>query len=169
MSHERSLCFEALEERKLLSRSLIVAHAKHASVATPLALNGTLTINNRGTTVSMDEQGDTTTSIPVAGQLGTLGEVRGIWHESSDSEGDYVGPDTLQLHNSKGSFNVAFNADNPGQLHRVAGGAVYYQHPQHVSGGTRAYARVKESGSIDLTTNAARTVVESMTLSTQSS
>jgi hypothetical protein len=169
MSHVRSLNFESLEERKLLSRGHIVAQAKHAVVATALVLNGTLTVNNKGTTVSMDEQGDTTTSTPVAGQLGTLGQVRGIWNESADSEGDYVGPDTLQLHNAKGSFVVAFNADNPGQLHRVAGGAVYYQHPQHVSGGTRAYARAKESGSIDLTTNTARTIVESMTLSTQTS
>ena len=169
MSHVRSLCFDALEERKLLSRGHVVAHAKHAVVATPLVLNGTLTVNNRGTTTSMDEQGDTTTSTPVAGQLGTLGEVRGIWNESADSEGDYLGPDTLKLHNAKGSVNVAFNADNPGQLHRIAAGGVYYQHPQLVSGGTRAYAHVKESGSIELNTNAARTVVESMTISTQSS
>ena len=94
MSHVRSLCFEALEERKLLSRGHIVAHAKHAAVATPLVLNGTLTVDNKATTTSMDDQGDTTTSIPVAGQLGTLGEVRGIWNESADSEGDYLGPDT---------------------------------------------------------------------------
>jgi hypothetical protein len=169
MSHVRSLCFEALEERKLLSRGQIVAHSKHAVVATPLVLNGTLTINNRGTTVTTDEQGNTTTSTQVTGQVGTLGEVRGIWNESADSEGDYVGPDTLQLHNAKGSFIVAFNADNPGQLHRIAAGAVYYQHPQHVSGGTRAYARARESGSIELTTNTARTVVESMTLISQTS
>ncbi len=169
MSHARSLTFDALEERKLLSRGQLVAHANHAVIATPLVLNGTLTVNNRGTTTSMDEQGDTTTSTPVAGQLGTLGEVRGVWNESADSEGDYEGPDTLRLHNAKGSFTVAFNADNPGQLHRSAGGAVYYQHPQLVSGGTRAYARVKESGSIDLTTNTARTVVQTMTISTQSS
>src|ERR1700722_15533777 len=109
MSHVRSLCFEALEARKLLSRGQIVAHSKHAVVATPLVLNGTLTINNRGTTVTTDEQGNTTTSTPVTGQVGTLGEVRGIWNESADSEGDYVGPDTLQLHNAKGSFIVAFN------------------------------------------------------------
>ena len=169
MRHVRSLCLEALEERKLLSRGQIVAHAKHAVVATPLVLSGTLTVKNTRTTVTMDEQGDTTTSTPVSGQLGTLGEVRGIWNESADSEGDYVGPDTLQLHNAKGTFNVAFNADNPGQLHRIAGGGVYYQHPQLVSGGTRAYARVKESGTIELTTNTARTAVESMTLTTQTS
>ena len=169
MNHVRSLCFDALEERKLLSRGHLVAQAKHAVAATPLVLNGTLTVNNRGTTTSMDELGDTTTSTPVAGQLGTLGEVRGIWNESADSEGDYLGPDTLQLHNSKGSFTVEFNADNPGQLHRIAGGGVYYQHPQLVSGGARAYAHVKESGSIDLNTNTARTVVQTMTISTQTS
>ena len=52
---------------------------------------------------------------------------------------------------------------------RSAGGAVYYQHPQHVSGGTRAYTRARENGSIELTTNTARTVVESMTLISQTS
>ena len=169
MSHVRSLCFDVLEERKLLSRGQVVAHAKHAVVATALVLNGTLTVNNRGTTTSMDDQGNTTTSTPVSGQLGALGAVRGIWNESADSEGDYVGPDTLQLHNATGSFIVAFNANNPGQLHRISGGSVYYQHAQHVSGGTRAYARAKESGSIELTTNTARTAVESMTLTTQTS
>jgi hypothetical protein len=169
MHRRRSLCFDALEERKLLSRGHVVAHAKPAVAATPLVLNGTLTVNNRGATTSMDELGDTTTSIPVAGQLGTLGEVRGIWNESEDSEGDYMGPDTIQLHNAKGSFVVEFNADNPGQTHRVAGGAVYYQHSQLVSGGTRAYAHTKESGSIDLNANAARTAVDSMTISTQTS
>ena len=169
MSHVRSLCFDALEERKLLSAGHIVAHPKHAVVATPLVLNGTLAVDSKGTTTSMDEQGDTTTSTPVAGQLGTLGKVRGVWNESADSEGDYLGPDTLQLHNAKGSFTVAFNADNPGQLHRIAGGGVYYEHPQLVSGGARAYARAKESGSIELTTNTVRTVVESMTITTQSS
>ena len=169
MNRVRSLCFDALEERKLLSRGHVVAHAKHAVAATPLVLNGTLTVDNNGATTSMDELGDTTTSIPVAGQLGTLGKVRGIWNESEDSEGDYLGPDTIQLHNAKGSFVVEFNADNPGQLHRVAGGALYYQHSQLVSGGTRAYAHTKESGSIDLNTNAAHTVVESMTISTQTS
>ncbi len=169
MSHVRSLCFDALEERKLLSRGHVVAHAKNAVVATALVLNGTLTVNNRGTTTQMDEQGNTTTSTPVSGQLGVLGEVHGIWNESADSDGDYVGPDTLQLHNATGSFIVAFNANNPGQLHRIAGGAVYYEHPQHIAAGTGAYARVEESGSIELTTNKARTVVESMTLSTTSS
>ena len=83
--------------------------------------------------------------------------------------GTIWGPTLLQLHNAKGTFIVAFNADNPGQLHHIAGGGVYYQVPQLVSGGTGAYARATESGSIELTTNAARTVVESMTLSTQTS
>ena len=80
-----------------------------------------------------------------------------------------MGPDTLKLHNVKGSFIIAFTANNPGQLHRIAGGAVYYQHPQIVYEGTRAYAHVKERGSIELTTNTARTVVVSMTLSTRTS
>jgi len=46
-------------------------------------------------------------------------------------------------------------------------GAVSYEHPQRIYGGTGAYARASESGSIELTTNAARTEVVSMTLHTQ--
>ena len=45
MNHLRSLCFDALEERKLLSRGHLVAQAKHAVAATTLVLNGTLTVD----------------------------------------------------------------------------------------------------------------------------
>ena len=46
-------------------------------------------------------------------------------------------------------------------------GAVSYEHPQIVLGGDGAYARASESGTIELTTNAARTEIVSMTLHTQ--
>jgi hypothetical protein len=168
MSQARSLCFDALEERKLLSRGHVVAHVRHAPVAVPLVISGTLTVSTKGSTTTMDEQGDTTTSTPVSGQLGALGNFRGIWNESDDTEGDYEGPDTIQLHNAKGSFIIAFNADNPGQQHREAGGILQYDHSQILYSGKGAYARGKESGSIALTTNAARSIVETMTISTQS-
>jgi hypothetical protein len=166
MNHVRSISFEALEARELLSRGHIPAQSKPAVAVTPLAINGTLKINNNGTKTSTDAQGNLTVSTPVSGQLGAMGKVRGMWNESSDSEGDYIGPDTLQLHNAKGSFVVAFNADNPGQLHPIAGGGANYEHIQRIVSGAHAYAGVKESGSIELTTNSARTVVESMTITT---
>ena len=159
MIHGRSLSFEALEERKLLSRGHI-GSCQASGRRDPVVLNGTLTSQNKGTTVSMDDQGDTTTSIPVSGQLGTLGRCPRNLERERRFRGGLPRARTLQLHNAKGSFIVAFNADNPGQLHRIAGGGVYYQHPQLVSGGTRAYARATESGTIELNTNSARTVVE---------
>ena len=67
MSHVRSLGFEDLEDRKLLSHGHIVAHPKHAFAATPLVLDGTLTVNDKKATTMMDAQGNTTTSIPWQG------------------------------------------------------------------------------------------------------
>jgi len=167
MSQFRSLCFEALEARRLLSRTHVVPHARPAMMASPLVLDGTLTVENKATTTTMNLDGSTTTSVPVAGQLGTLGEVHGVWTESVDTYGDPTGPDTLQLHDAKGTFLVAFNEQNAGREHRLAGGAVDYAVAQRVYDGTGAYARASESGSIELTTNSARTVVQSMTLNTQ--
>ena len=110
MRHLRSLCFESLEERKLLSRAHFGAHVRPAVTATSLVLTGTLRVHNNAATTSTDAQGDVMTSTPVVGQLGTMGPVRGTWNETSGQYGDYMGPDTLQLHTSKGSFIVAFSA-----------------------------------------------------------
>ena len=85
-----------------------------------------------------------------------------------DSFGDYEGPDTLSIHASKGIFAVAFNNDNSPRAGVRVGNAVNYEHPQIIYGGTGAYARASESGTITLTTNAARTEIVSMTLHTQS-
>jgi len=136
-------------------------------MASPLALDGTLTVDNKASTTTMNLDGSTTTLVKVAGQLGTLGEVHGVWTESVDTYGDPTGPDTLQLHDAKGTFIVAFNEQNAGREHRLAGGAVDYAVAQRVYDGTGAYAPASESGSIELTTNSARTVVQSMTLNTQ--
>ena len=66
-----------------------VAHA--ARGCAPLVLNGTLTLDNNPDTSSTirSAQGSMTTSLPVAGQLGTLGQVHGIWEETVDAHGDY--------------------------------------------------------------------------------
>jgi hypothetical protein len=169
MKHVHSLRFETLEARQLLSRAHVaVAHAARPP-ATPVVLNGTLTVDNNpsATTTTMNEDGSMTTSVPVAGQLGALGQVHGIWNETVDSFGDYEGPDTLTLHDSKGTFAVAFDNENSPRADVKVRGAFSYEHLQMVYGGNGAYARASESGSIELTTNAARTEIVSMTLHSQ--
>jgi len=169
MKHVHSLRFETLEARQLLSRAHVaVAHAARPP-ATPVVLNGTLTVDNNpsATTTTMNEDGSMTTSVPVAGQLGALGQVHGIWNETVDSFGDYEGPDTLILHASNGAFGVAFNNENSPRAGVKVGSAISYKHTQVILGGDGAYARALESGSIELTTNAARTEIVSMTLHSQ--
>jgi len=171
MKHVHSLRFETLEARQLLSRAHVHAAVAHAArpAATPVVLNGTLTVDNNpnATTTTTNEDGSITTSVPVAGQLGALGEVHGIWDETVDSFGDYEGPDTLILHASNGAFGVAFNNENSPRAGVKVGSAISYKHTQVVLGGDGAYARASESGTIELTTNGARTEIVSMTLHTQ--
>jgi hypothetical protein len=171
MKRVRSLRFEALEARQLLSMAHVHAAVAHAArpAATPVVLNGTLTVDNNpnATTTTTNEDGSMTTSVPVAGKLTGLGEVHGIWDETVDSFGDYEGPDTLILHASNGALGVAFNNENASAANVKVRGAVSYEHPQVVLGGNGAYARPSENGTIELTTNAARTQIVSMTLHTQ--
>ena len=122
MRRSRFICFDALEERKLLSGARhVTAHAKPAVGTTPLVLNGTLTVVNTDQTTTEDEDGDVTTSTPVVGQLGILGKVHGIWNESADEFGGYEGPDTIQLRTAKGTFIVAFSEQNTSSVHHLAG------------------------------------------------
>ncbi len=172
MKRVRSLRFEALEARQLLSMAHAHAAVAHAArpAAPPGVLNGTLAVdNNPGASITTEnEDGSMTTSVPVAGQLGALGQVHGIWDESVDSLGAYEGPDTLTLHASNGALVVAFNNASSKPANVKVRGAVTYEHPQMAYGGTGAYARPSESGTIELTTNVARTEIVSMTLHTQS-
>jgi hypothetical protein len=131
-------------------------------------LNGTLTVQNSAATTNENLDGGYTNSVPVSGQLSGLGEVRGIWYESSDSMGDYLGPDTITLHGAQGGFTIAFSNGTSGPAHKTAQHTVYYQHSQKVISGSGAYAGAKESGSLDLNMNAAHTTVESITLSSSS-
>jgi hypothetical protein len=142
-------------------------HAKHAVAATTLVLSGTLNVDNKAATTSTDSEGDTMTMIPVAGQLGALGTVHGFWNETVDAYGDYLGPDTVQLRDPQGIFVVAFNNGNAVRAQHLAGGAVAYKHPERVLDGTGSYARTIERGTIELTTNGARSDVETLTLATQ--
>jgi hypothetical protein len=168
MSHVHFLRFEDLEARRLLSK-VHVAVAHPAPAAVPLMLDGTLAVNNNGASTTMNPDGSSTTTVPVAGRLGALGEVRGVWYENVDAYGDSAGSDTITLRNSKGAFGVAFNNQSSGQAHPIGNGAVSYEHAQRVLGGSGAYAHASESGSIELITNDAKTHVESLVLNTQNS
>jgi hypothetical protein len=166
MRRVRSLSFEPLEERKLLSRAHVAVHSKPAVATTALVFNGTLRVDNNAATMSEDDEGDTTTSTPVSGQLGPLGQVRGIWNTSDDEYGDYLGPDTLQLRTAKGTFVVAFSEQNTDSASHLHGGATDTVDPQLGSVGTGAYAHERESGTIGLTSNSARNEIVSLTLTT---
>jgi hypothetical protein len=174
MGRAYSLRFEALESRELLSTAHAAvahaarAHARPAAVGAPLVLDGTLTVDNRAATTNQNLDGGYTTSAPVSGQFGGLGQVHGVWYESTDSYGDYQGPDTITLHDAQGAFTVEFNDGTPGPAHSTGHHTVYYQHAQHVASGSGAYAGATESGTIDLNMNAKHTAVESMTLSSES-
>jgi len=167
MRRVRSLCVESLEERKLLSGAHAVAHAQPKIARTALVLTGTLTVDNNAATTSEDDEEDVMTSTPVAGQLGALGEVHGMWSAASDEYGDYIGPDSLQLRTASGSFVVQFSEQKTNAVHHLAGGAIDSVHPQLASDGTGAYARTMEKGTIGLTTNSARTIVDSIALTSQ--
>jgi hypothetical protein len=165
-----SLRFDLLETRTLLSAiHRAPAHDQPAPGTVPLVFDGTLMVGNKSPMSTMNQDGSTTTSVPVAGRLGTLGEVRGVWNESVDQFGDYLGPDTLRLHTANGTFLVAFDNASSGRAHRVAKGVVYYQHPQRVYNPTGAYAGQVESGTIDLNLNRAHTHVMSLRLQTETS
>ncbi len=170
MKRDHSLGFDALENRQLLSRGHVHAAVAHVArpPANPITLNGTLTVdsNPSQTTSTQNADGSTTTSVPVAGQLPGIGYVHGLWNETVDSFGGYQGPDTLTLRTTKGILVVAFNNDNTSAGKVKAHGPVSYEHLQIVEGGAGVYARATETGTIELTTNAARTDVATITLHT---
>lgn len=173
MRRAHSLRFDALEARELLSGAHAArahaarAHAAPAAVGAPLVLDGTLTANNRAASTNTNTAGGYTTSVPVSGQLSGLGLVHGVWSESTDSLGQYLGPDTVALHGSQGSFTVAFSNATPGPAHRTGPHSVYYSHAQRLSSGSGAYAGARESGTIDLNMNASHTTVVSLTLTSK--
>jgi hypothetical protein len=169
MRHVHSLRFEVLEPRRLLARvHVTVAHPASAMDVVPLVLNGSLAVDDRAAITSMNVDGSTTTSVPVAGRLGTVGEVRGVWNESVDTYGNHDGPDVLRLQNSKGTLVITFNNENPGKATFLAPGNVYFPHTQRLFAGTGAYAHALESGTIEVISNAAKTVVKSLALNSQS-
>ncbi len=167
MAHVHSLCFETLEARQLLSISHAAEVHGERAPAIPLELNGTLIVDNNPDASSTIRNGEglMTTSVPVAGQVGTLGQVHGILQQTVGvgDRGYHGAPDELILRDSKGSFVVAFTQPP----HPKAGGSVSYDRAQVVLGGTGAYARASERGSVEVNTNAAGTQIISLTLQTR--
>jgi hypothetical protein len=169
MKHSHWPDFEALEARKLLSRAhAAIAHAQPAA-AGPIVLNGTLTVDNKAATTEMNADGSSTTVFPVSGQLGALGTVHGLWDNSVDAYGDYLGPDTLSVHNAKGGVLLTFNNQNTSGGHAPVHGPASYTHTQRLDRATGAYGRASETGTITLATNKARSLVVSLSLVSRSS
>ncbi len=169
MRHALSPRCEDLEGRMLLSARAHHAAAPKAQVpvvTTPLVVQGTLAVAQKAASSSTDGSGDTITTVPVTGELTGIGKVRGLWNESEDAYGNYIGPDTIQLRSAQGTFSVVFNDTHLGKAHRTATGASFNPVPQHVHGGTGAYAHATETGTIVLNTNATRKVIESLALNT---
>ena len=166
MRSHRSLRFDGLEARQLLAHAGPTATAAgrvHAMVeAMPIALDGGLTVNQKGADASIDDTGEYTVMMPVRGTFDGVGPVQGFWVETQDSTGNLDGPDSLQLHNAHGSFAVTFI--NPlattGSAPTARGKAAHVRAapvtmaPQHVQGGTKAYAHATEAGTITLVTDA---------------
>ncbi len=168
----RPLQFDALETRELLS----LAHAPRehharerahpAATSTSLPLDGVLTAHTNAKNETENNAGGVTSSVPVSGQLSSLGQVKGDWYESSGSTG-YIGPDTITLHGAKGAIALAFNNGTPGPTHRAGPDSVFYQHPLKIQGGTGSYAGYMGTGTIDLNMNATHTEVESITINAE--
>jgi hypothetical protein len=176
MRHARPLGFDDLEARKLLTKvhhAAVQAEPKPASapseVAVPLTLEGTLSADTKASKIITDDFGNQTTATPVSGVLTGVGQVRGTWDESADSAEQYLGPDSIQLHNSKGSFVLGFYATALGESEQTAQGTVYPGASVQIADGTGAYANATVSGFVQEATNARETVVRGLTLSTGAS
>ena len=170
MRHHHSPRFEPLEARNLQSKvHVAAAHPAAAAAAAPVAIVGTLTVSKTGKTSVMNGDGSWTTSVPVSGDLGAVGEVKGDWNQTVDAYGDYEAPDVLRLSNAKGTVYLVFNSQSAGPMQKVGTGTIEKEHAQKLYSGTGAYAKATESGTIEVVSNSAQTVVKSLTLDSQSS
>jgi hypothetical protein len=163
MRHVRSLQFDALEGRQLLSHSGATA-ATSATGYTPLVLDGTLMVDQKAAQSNMNADETMTTTAPVAGRLGTLGKVTGSWIETTNTLGAVENPDILRLHDSKGSLIILFNNTNTGKPTVISKGTSYFQHVQDLYVGTRAFAQAAENGTIQVVTSAKQQSVTSLVL-----
>jgi hypothetical protein len=166
MRNPRSLHFDALEGRQLLTASHPAAHHKQVEPVTPLVLNGTLSVETAKMSEIENADGSTTTTLPVSGKLGDLGNFHGTWYETMDQYGDYEGPDTIQLKGVKGAIVIAFSNATTGKAYQSGPKSFYYQHNQILLEGSGAYKRTSESGTIELNTNASKESLTSITIVT---
>ena len=171
MKHARPLRFEALEAKQLLSTAHVAYSHLVPAQTGPLVLDGTLRVDYgaKGSSFVTNTNGSKTRSVPVGGVLGSLGRVQGIWQESVDIYGNYDGPDTMYLGNTKGTIIVSFFDLNPPLSNLKPGPSLSFDHAQQVIQGTRAYAGATETGTITLTTGHIRSHFVSLTFSTDNS
>jgi hypothetical protein len=166
MRRDRPISFEPLEGRQLMT----TAHP--ASVAAPVVLNGTLSVNVNDSSQIENMDGSWTTTVPVSGVLATMGKVKGYWETSIDPYGNYLGPDelVLQTNNPKGSADpkgtvtIDFTNENTGKAKKISPGLGFYQHGEQLASGSGAYSKVFENGSIELMVNMKKGSVTSIVL-----
>jgi hypothetical protein len=125
-----------------------------------LTLDGTLAVNNAAEFSTMNADGSTTTSIPVRGQLGAAGAVRGVWNQTVDATGAITGVDVLRLHNAKGSLIVVFDNQAQEQAQRVSRGVFSSPHTQMLYDDTGTFTGDSERGTIDVVTRANKQVAD---------
>jgi hypothetical protein len=170
MRRGHALRFDALEAKQLLSAAHVAAahpKPKAAPVAVPLVLNGTLAVDAKRASQTENIDGSWTTSTPVSGQLGALGQVRGVWNETVDMMGDVTGLDALRLRNAQGTLVIGFDNSAPGKPRPFGHGTVYIEDAQHLYTGTGAYTHGAEAGSIQIVSNARQTAIEDLVLHTR--
>jgi hypothetical protein len=161
-----SFRFDVLEGRELLAAAhhVVKPHVTPAIARAPLVLSGTLAVDNQKTSSIDNADGSSTTTTPIAGSLGSLGRVTGVWNESVDSFGQPSGLNVLRLQTKKGSLVITFSTSNTVKAHPAGHGAVIYTRAQKLFTGTGAYAGAKESGMLDLTSNSGGSEIVSVTL-----
>ena len=167
MSHAYSLRFDVLEGRELMTARVAAAHARPAKVVVPVILNGTLAVNDNASSTNSNPDGTYTTSVPVAGTLGGVGKVRGVWNETVDQFGDVSGLDAIRLYNGQGTIVIGFDNEAPGKPRPAGRGTVFVEDRQNVYAGTAAYAHATETGSIEVVSNAAQTAAKELILHTK--
>jgi hypothetical protein len=165
MRHVHSLHFDTLEAKQLLSKGTVpVLHATPVAVTGPLLLSGTLAVDNNAASQTTNPDGSTTTTTPVAGKLGTIGRVRGVWNETTDQFGDVEGLDALRLRLPKGKVVLEFNNESPGPAQRAGHGVIYDEEAQRLGAAAGAYIGSTETGSIDLYPNSGRSEIVTLAL-----
>ena len=175
MRNVRSLGFDSLEGRKLLTAAHHAAHhaAVHAAAVAPLALtiDGTLNLdqNPNDQSQSTDVDGDTTTSTAVAGVLGTLGKVRGYWNTERRRVRRLHGARHDPASQRQGSDRDRIQQRDHGQSPEDRDwGHLLPASPAFFLAGSGVYAKATESGTINVNSNKARTGIASLTLNTTS-